>query len=221
MGDPPPAVLVAVGLVTTAVFIGLAVLGWGDWHGFMAHPARLGACVSMLLLAAASSFTGANLSSGRREDAGNRWIFLPFLGLSVLWAWLPPFADRRDLATLDGDALRYVGLALLCAGGVLRVWPMFVLGRRFSGLVAIQERHTLETRGLYRLVRNPSYLGGIVWLVGWMLLFRSILGLALVLPAAPILISRMEAEEDMLASEFGEAYAQYRRRSYRLIPFVY
>lgn len=213
--------LVAVSLVTTGAFIGLAVLGFGDRAGFMAHPARRIACIATVVLAVAASSTDANLSSGRREDVGNRWIFLPFIALTVLWAWLPPFAERHDLFTLDGDAIRWVGLALVCAGGVLRVWPMFVLGGRFSGLVAIQEQHTLQTTGLYRLVRHPSYLGGIVWLVGWMLLFRSGVGLMLVLPAAPLLLSRIAAEEKMLASEFGESYAQYRRRSYRLIPFVY
>jgi len=213
--------LVAVGLVTTGAFIGLAVLGFGGRAAFMAHPARRIACIVMVALAVAASSSDANVSSGRREDVSNRWIFLPFVALTVLWAWLPPLAERRELLTLDGDGVRYAGLALSLVGGVLRVWPMFVLGRRFSGFVAIQEQHTLETTGLYRLVRHPSYLGGIVWLVGWMLLFRSGIGLLLVLPAAPLLRSRLVAEEELLASEFGESYAQYRRRSYRLVPFVY
>jgi protein-S-isoprenylcysteine O-methyltransferase Ste14 len=142
-------------------------------------------------------------------------------GLSLLWAWLPPFAGRRELLTFDGDAVRWAGVVLLCVGGVLRVWPMFTLGWRFSALVAIQDRHTLQTTGLYRFVRHPSYLGGIVWLVGWMLLFRSALGLVLLLPAWPLLRSRIAAEEAMLASVFGEEHARYRARSYRLVPFVY
>jgi len=41
----------------------------------------------------------------------------------------------------------------------LRLWPVFILGRRFSGLVAIQPGHTLVTNGIYGVVRNPSYLG--------------------------------------------------------------
>src|SRR5262245_51092290 len=98
----------------------------------------------------------SNLSSGRREDTRNRWIFLPILVLGVVLAWLPAYTDRRDIWTIDGDAGRYLGLALFVVGSVLRLAPVFVLGRRFSGLVAIQEGHELETGGLYRVIRHPS-----------------------------------------------------------------
>jgi hypothetical protein len=45
--------------------------------------------------------------------------------------------------------MRWLGVGLFVAGGALRLWPVFVLGRRFSGLVAIQPGHTLVTRGVY------------------------------------------------------------------------
>jgi len=39
---------------------------------------------------------------------------------------------------MDGDAVRWLGVALFALGGAIRLWPVFVLGDRFSGLVAIQ-----------------------------------------------------------------------------------
>jgi len=101
------------------------------------------------------------------------------------------------------------------------VWPMFVLGRRFSGLVAIQEDHQLVTDGVYRWIRNPSYLGYLIAGVGWALVFRSVAGLLLVLPFVWLLLVRIRAEEALLASEFGDRYAAYRRRTWRLVPWVY
>ena len=53
---------------------------------------------------------------------------------------------------------------LFAVGGALRIWPVFVLGRRFSGLVAIQPGHTLVTTGIYSVIRNPSYLGLLIML---------------------------------------------------------
>jgi protein-S-isoprenylcysteine O-methyltransferase Ste14 len=211
----------AVGLSLTVGFLALAARGWGGWGPFLAHPARLGAALAALLLTVVATFSGFSLSRGRRDDPRDQWLFLPFLLLFALVGWMPAFADRRDLLTLDGDALRYVGLTVFVGGGVLRIWPMFVLGRRFSAFVAIQERHELVTDGVYRLVRHPSYLGGLVSLIGWILVFRGGGVLLLMVPLVWLTVARVKAEETLLASEFGGAYAAYRCRTWRLVPFVY
>jgi protein-S-isoprenylcysteine O-methyltransferase Ste14 len=213
--------IVLVTAVNLSLYIGLAALGWGGWSALLAHPARAGAVVATAILGVAAVFTSGNLSSGLREDTRNRWIFLPFLVVGLVLGWLPAYTDRRDLGTIDGDVVRYFGLALYIAGGILRLSPVFVLGRRFSGLVAIQEGHELETGGLYRVIRHPSYLGLLLGLFGWILIFRSGPGLVLSLLMIPPLVSRMNSEEALLQSEFGERYADYRRRTWRLVPFIY
>jgi protein-S-isoprenylcysteine O-methyltransferase Ste14 len=204
-----------------ALYLGLAVWGWGGWSAFMAHPARIGAVVTILVASVASIFTSGNISSGRREDTKNRWIFLPFLILGFLLGWLPAYTDRRNLWTIDGDIVRYLGLALFVFGCLLRLAPVFVLGRRFSGLVAIQEGHELVTGGLYRVIRHPSYLGLLLGIFGWALVFRSGIGVLVSLLLVPPLVARMNSEEALLESEFGEPYSDYRRRTWRLLPFLY
>jgi protein-S-isoprenylcysteine O-methyltransferase Ste14 len=213
--------MVLITAVNLALYVALAAWGWGGWSALLAHPARTGAIVVIVALTVAAMFTSGNISSGRREDTGNRWIFLPFLVLGLLSGWLPAYTDRRDIGTIDGDAVRYIGLALFVVGGVLRIAPVFVLGRRFSGLVAIQEGHELETGGLYRVIRHPSYLGLLLLLVGWALVFRSAIAVVVSLLLVPPLVARMNSEEALLESEFGERYAAYRRRTWRLLPFLY
>jgi protein-S-isoprenylcysteine O-methyltransferase Ste14 len=83
---------------------------------------------------------------------------------------------------------------LFTAGGALRLWPVFVLGHRFSGLVAIQPGHTLVTNGVYRIIRHPSYLGFLVSSLGWGLAFRSGVGVLLTALMIPILLARIRAE---------------------------
>jgi protein-S-isoprenylcysteine O-methyltransferase Ste14 len=217
----PKWVIFLITAVNMALYVGLAAWGWGGWSALIADPARAGAIVAIAVFSVVAMFTRGNISSGRREDTQNRWIFLPFLVLGFLLGWLPAYTDRRGIGTIDGDAVRYLGLALFVVGCVVRLAPVFVLGRRFSGLVAIQEGHELETGGLYRVIRHPSYLGLMLVLFGWALVFRSAIGVLASLLFIPLLVARMNSEEALLESEFGERYAQYRRRTWRLLPFLY
>ncbi|MGP8253504.1 MAG: methyltransferase family protein [Terracidiphilus sp.] len=199
----------------------LAISAWGGFRAFFAHPAfiALTAVVACLILVAPC--TGGNMNAGDKEDRGNRWVILALFCLAVLNAFLSPFTDRLGILTIDGDATRWVGIALFAAGGSLRLWAVFVLGRRFSGLVAIQTDHQLQTRGVYSRVRNPAYLGMEIHILGWALTFRSGIGLALVALGLIPLIARMRSEEKLLREHFGAEYDAYFARTWRLVPWVY
>ena len=213
--------MLIITFASTGCFLGLAVLGWGGFGPFFSHPAFVAVVVITFAMVAAAMFTQGNLSSGAREDRSNRWVFWVFGLFGVLGAWAPAYTDRIGFWTLDGDTLRWVGLAVYAVGGALRIWPVFVLGRRFSGLVAIQPGHELVTTGIYRVVRNPSYLGMMVTALGWALVFRSGVGLVLAALTLVPVIGRIRAEEKLLASEFGPAWDAYKARTWRLVPFVY
>ena len=153
-----------------------------------------------------------------REDRANRWVFIPLALIGLLAACLPAYTDRKEFWTLDGDTVRWLGVFLFVAGGALRTWPVFVLGRRFSGLVAIQAGHTLVTSGVYGVIRHPSYLGLLVNSLGWALAFRSVVGLLLTSLIIPPLLARIHAEEALLRTQFGDEYDAYCTRTPRLIP---
>jgi protein-S-isoprenylcysteine O-methyltransferase Ste14 len=203
------------------LFFGLVIAGWGDLAGFFTHPARLGLVLVTIVLSILTLLSGANVSTGQREDVQNRWIFVPLTLVGLAFAYLPPYADRHNLFTVDGDWVRYLGLTLYLLGGGLRTWAIWALGPRFSALVAIQQNHHLETGGVYALIRHPSYTGAILALMGWTLVFRSLLVLILVPILVWIVIARIQAEERLLAAQFGQTYAEYRKRTWKLLPFVY
>jgi protein-S-isoprenylcysteine O-methyltransferase Ste14 len=216
-----PAVRMALILVGSAAYLGLAVLGWGGLAAFFSHPALVALAIVVFALAVASFFAGGNLSSGVREDRGNRWVIVAFGVIGLLAAYLPAYTDRKEFWTIDGDAVRWIGVALFAAGGALRLWPVFVLGDRFSGLVAIQPGHTLVTGGIYGVIRHPSYLGLLVNSLGWGLAFRSGVGVLLTALLIPPLIARIRAEERLLRAQFGEPYEAFCARTSRLIPGLY
>jgi protein-S-isoprenylcysteine O-methyltransferase Ste14 len=215
-------VILITGLLAAAMQFGLGIWGWGGWTAFFEHPAlQVLALVTIFFIFVAMFSGSSGLSSGQKEDRKDRWVLIAFLVIAMLAAYLSAYTDRVDLLTVDGDTVRWYGVATVFIGSVLRLAPVFVLKNRFSGLVAIQAGHKLETHGIYGLVRNPSYLGMLITAVGWALAFRSLVGVALSLLLLIPLIPRIRSEERLLSEHFGKEYDDYVARTWRLVPWIY
>ncbi len=215
----PKLALLAVG--GSVAYLGLAVLGWGGFAAFFADPARIALVIVFFALVVASLFTSGNLSAGEQEDRSNRWVLIALTAIGLLAAYLPAYTERVGFWVFGGEGVRWLGVFLAAVGGALRIWPVFALGRRFSGLVAIQPGHRLVTTGVYRFIRNPSYLGLLVASLGWALAFRSGVGVLLALVLLPPLAARIRAEEALLRAHFGAEYQGYCARTWRLVPGLY
>jgi protein-S-isoprenylcysteine O-methyltransferase Ste14 len=213
--------LMLITVPATLAYLGLAILGWGGFADFFSHPPLIALAITLIVLSGVAAFSGGNLSPGVREDRANRWVIAALGLIGLVAAYLPAYTDRKEFWTLDGDTIRWLGVVLFTVGGALRIWPVFVLGHRFSGLVAIQPSHTLVTTGLYGAIRHPSYLGLLVNSLGWALAFRSGVGVLLTALLILPLVARIRAEEGLLRSQFGGEYEAYRSRTSRLIPGVY
>ncbi|WP_298429423.1 isoprenylcysteine carboxylmethyltransferase family protein [Rhodoblastus sp.] len=200
------------------LYYALPVLGWGGVAPFLLHPAFWVLTIVYFGLAAIALFVGGNISPGVREDRDNRWVLAAFGLLSLANGFLPAWDDRHGILILGGNGLRWIGIVLFALGGWLRLWPVAALGERFSGLVAIQPGHRLETTGVYRFIRHPSYLGLMIGSLGWALTFRSGIGVIIAALTLPPLLARIESEENLLRAHFGAEYDAYRARSWRMIP---
>jgi len=169
----------ALVLLAPAAYLVIAILGRDGLAAFFSHSPLIALVIVVCALAGAALLTSGNLSSGVREDRSNRWAIGAHGILGLLGAYFPAYTDRKEFWTIDGNAIRWVGVGLFAAGGVLRLWPVFVLGDGFSGLVAIQPGHTLVTTGIYGVIRHPSHLGLLVNVLGWGLAFRAEIGVLL------------------------------------------
>src|SRR5215813_2268170 len=205
----------------TAAYLGLAMVGEGGWTAICTHLALVALAVVLFVLAGVSLCAGGNLSRGLREDRGNRWVIGALVLLGLLAAYLAPYTDRKAFWIIDGEPMRWLGVVLFAAGGALRIWPVFVLGPRFSGLVAIQPGHMLVTSGVYGVIRHRSYLGLLINALGWGLAFRAGIGVLLTALMIPPLLARIRAEERLLRTQFGDEYSAYCARTSRMIPGLY
>ena len=112
-----------------------------------------------------------------------------------------------------------IGITVLAAGVALRTWAILTLGRLFKFVVVIQEGHRVVAAGPYRLLRHPSYTGGLVAFLGAGIALDSWLSMVsmVMLPLAAILV-RIRVEEAELATALGQEYRSYASRTRRLVP---
>jgi protein-S-isoprenylcysteine O-methyltransferase Ste14 len=208
----------------SAVEVVVMLLAWGNVREFLAHGARAGLIVVLLVVPFVTCRSeSGRISRGLRPVRGQwRTLFLLEMGFLASY-WLVPLCDRSNTLVLpDSDALRYAGLLIFTAGVALRAWAFMHLGRLFSVFLTIQKGHRLVTDNIYARVRHPSYTGLLVRALGWVMVFRSLLGLAAWFALVVFIVKRMRHEEGVLESEFGAEWEAYRRRTpWRLVPGVY
>jgi len=207
--------------ISAGIYLAVAIAGFGGVVAFFSDAAMIALTGVFVVLCVVACFAGGSVSPGVREDRSNRWVIWLLLVVALVDAYVPALCDRIGFWTIDGETTRWVGVVLIALGGTLRILPVFILGNRFSGLVAIQPGHQLKTDGLYSVIRHPSYLGLLVTVLGWGLAFRSWIGVLIGLLFVPIIVARIVSEERLLQSQFGADYDAYRARTWRLIPRVY
>ena len=148
-------------------------------------------------------------------DRRARWgILLVVIAYSVLWQgpfWLRPLPVWR-LA---------ISVALLLLASLFSWTGTRALGRQLRFDAGLSADHQLVTSGPYRVVRHPIYTSMLCLILGTgsMISTPLLLALAVVLFLTGTEI-RVRAEERLLASHFGDSYADYRRRVPAYVPFV-
>ena len=145
-----------------------------------------------------------------RKSPVQTFILLPLA--VVLW----------ELA-LGGPRIQPAGLILMAWGyaqyrlvGRYRVR----LGGGGPGLSGAPPQHLVES-GIYRWMRNPMYLGHIVYMAGVAVLFQSWFGAAIAAVRAAWFHFRVRRDERGLAERFGQPYVAYTRRVKRWLPGLF
>jgi len=136
----------------------------------------------------------------------SHWIFTGFqiVALCVLiWilvTWHTPW-----------NVERYIGTVLAAVGVSLIAVARYQLGKSFS---IKPEAHELVTTGLYSRIRNPIYVFGTVLIVGLTLVLQKpdLWIIVVVLVIGQTIRARREAR--VLEAAFGEAYREYRRKTW-------
>jgi len=152
-----------------------------------------------------------------KRDRGSGALIIFTVFVSIILALSLGYAGVGPLP----DWVFYPGIFLMLLGVLVRQWAIAVLGRFFSLTVRVAEDHRVVVRGPYRLVRHPSYTGVLITFIGLALAVQSWGALLVLLTVFGVSYGyRMRVEERVLQSELGPDYAEYMKRTKRLVPFL-
>lgn len=201
---------VAAVIVITSMLYLTFVLTIPDWMAAL----RKGQAVSLL--------------PERKGRTYPSWVQVAILGLGLLlcvalfhYGWVPFIKISPAIRAV----LSIAGLLIYILGMSFLLWARRTLGKNWglstSLNAKLRDDHELIQSGPYAIVRHPMYFGAWVFMFGLLLLYPTWTILILTVSMLASLSMRSRREETMLEERFGDSWVQYKKRTKRIIPFIY
>lgn len=156
----------------------------------------------------------------RSGDKGSIWL----LTISITMGYWLSFilAGTKMGRIYNWNTLFLIGSSLTLTGLIIRVASILELKHHFTYTVTKVKNHELIETGLYKIIRHPGYLGQLIIFLGISTCLSNWLSILLmIIPVLLGYLNRINVEEKFMAEQLGQKYIDYRKRTKRLIPFVY
>jgi protein-S-isoprenylcysteine O-methyltransferase Ste14 len=167
------------------------------------------------------------LNERSKPGSGTKQWDKAILGLTLLITIIMYVTAGLDSGRYHWSPDFHWGLSLtgifLTATGQLLFLTAQKQNKFFSSTVRIQtdREHTVCDTGPYKIVRHPAYLGSIIQLLGFPLLFGSLWSIIPICLSITLLIIRTILEDKTLKNEL-KGYIEYSDKTrYKIIPFVW
>ena len=113
-------------------------------------------------------------------------------------------------------------LLLQFFGILVSAWGIFTLKiGNFNIQPEVRQNAKFIRSGPYRWIRNPMYLGLLLFFGAIVIQTPRTLNIATFLLLFLVFILKIIKEETYLEDLFGKSYTEYKKRTYRLIPHVF
>lgn len=147
---------------------------------------------------------------------------------------LPPIVSTLSLLALvlgvfkigtldyieEYNIIRYIGLAVYIVFSWIQVWAFKSLGDNYSQDILIKKNHELVTKGPFRFIRHPQYFCQLLVDLGGAAATLSYILVVLAVIEIPVYIMRASIEDKLLGKHFDEKFAQYKKKTGFMIPFI-
>lgn len=113
----------------------------------------------------------------------------------------------------------WIGIGIAVFGVLIFAAAVITMRDSWRAGIPDRDRTELVTAGIYRMSRNPAFLGFDLMYLGLLIAFFNIVHLIFVLYAVIMLHLQILQEEEFLTGAFGEPYREYAKRTGRYFIF--
>ena len=152
--------------------------------------------------------TAFNMLSYKKNPLADNKIFVTimFIIMGILWfSWF-------GMCFLDPIKVN-IPIWFRCIGLLLFLMGVFLFIFSHMKLRGFKDKEGLVTSGIYSKIRNPMYLGFIIWLVGFPIFMQSLITLASSLIWVSYILYWKTLEEKELERKYKE-YAEYKKKTW-------
>lgn len=159
--------------------------------------------------------------SDRKKVSGKiyaRWTFKALFFvyiLLIIGSIIEYFVIKRKINLI----ISAIGCIMVVIRILLKHWAIKTLDKYWSAHIEIRQSHKLIKEGPYKYLRHPAYLSGLIEFLAIPLIPNSyyMLGITFIIYTSIILV-RINIEEKELIKRFGEAYIEYQKEVWALLP---
>jgi protein-S-isoprenylcysteine O-methyltransferase Ste14 len=155
--------------------------------------------------------------SKNKQDRGEIYVFIQVVLLIALF--FGP-ADFFGKPTAIDHSLWLIGKAFFYLGLGIALWAAISLGPNLTPLPKPKRNGKLIQTGLYKIVRHPIYFGVILLCFGWAAVEQNRYTLVMAILLLLFFDLKSRKEEQWLSEQFND-YAEYKKKTKKLIPFIY
>jgi len=159
-------------------------------------------------------FTFENVDTA--HDFAGRVYKLTFalLVLVVLVYALSPaaYAYLAPIRWLEHPSLQWMGVAFVIFSLVWTIIAQAQMGEAWRIGIDTENRTPLVQKGIFRISRNPIYLGVVITLSGLFLIIPNALTLLILIVGLVLIGVQVRLEEEHVGKMYPREYAEYRQR---------
>ncbi len=174
-------------------------------------------CASEILL---NRLMRSNSNDKKGHDKGSLRFIWIMIALAISFGFI--FANYIKVPISNQLLISYVGLFIIIVGMAVRFISIWTLGKYFTVDVTIRDNHKIKKDGFYKIIRHPSYSGSLLSFIGFGTSLNNWISLTTVVILIMIsFLYRIKIEEKILIGQFGKEYLDYKKNTYRLLPWIY